>query len=145
MNQVYNFNAGPAALPREVLEKAKEELLDFEDTGISIMEHSHRGKHYEAVHEEAKSLLKELLSIPNEYEILFLQGGASLQFAMIPMNFMKQNEKPGYILTGSWSEKALKEAKKLGKLMKSCRGNLPTIPPSPKSLLFLPMTIRMYT
>ncbi|MDM5336852.1 3-phosphoserine/phosphohydroxythreonine transaminase [Fictibacillus enclensis] len=134
MKQVYNFNAGPAALPREVLEKAKEELLDFEDTGISIMEHSHRGKHYEAVHEEAKSLLKELLSIPNEYEILFLQGGASLQFAMIPMNFMKQNEKAGYILTGSWSEKALKEAKKIGEAEEIVSGkssNYSSIPEIP--------------
>ncbi|MDN4526940.1 3-phosphoserine/phosphohydroxythreonine transaminase [Fictibacillus fluitans] len=134
MKQVYNFNAGPAALPREVLEKAKEELLDFEDTGFSIMEHSHRGKHYEAVHEEAKSLLKELLSIPDNYEILFLQGGASHQFAMIPMNFMKQNEKCGYILTGSWSEKALKEAKKIGEAEEIVSGkpsNYSSIPQVP--------------
>ncbi|WP_062236654.1 3-phosphoserine/phosphohydroxythreonine transaminase [Fictibacillus sp. FJAT-27399] len=134
MKQVYNFNAGPAALPRQVLEKAKEEFLDFQDTGISIMEHSHRGKHYEEVHEEAKKLLKELLSIPDQYEVLFLQGGASLQFAMIPMNFMKPDEQSGYILTGSWSEKALKEASKFGDVKEIVSGkasNYASIPDLP--------------
>ncbi|MGG1573137.1 3-phosphoserine/phosphohydroxythreonine transaminase [Fictibacillus sp. NRS-1165] len=134
MKQVYNFNAGPAALPRQVLEKAKEEFLDFDDTGISIMEHSHRGKHYEAVHEEAKNLLKGLLSIPDDYEVLFLQGGASLQFAMIPMNFMRPDEQPGYILTGSWSEKALKEASKFGEvkeIVSGKAGNYTSIPEVP--------------
>lgn len=114
MNRAYNFNAGPSALPYEVLVKAQEELVDFKGTGMSVMELSHRSKQYEEVHNEAKALLKDLLDIPENYEILFLQGGASLQFSMIPMNFLKEGKIGNYILTGSWSEKALKEAKPLG-------------------------------
>lgn len=134
MKNVYNFNAGPAALPRPVLEKAQREFLDFEETGISILEHSHRGKHYEAVHEEAKDLLKELLSIPENYDVLFVQGGASLQFAMVPMNFLKPEQPPGYILTGSWSEKAYKEAGKIGEvkeIVSSKASNYNSIPKVP--------------
>ncbi|WP_100398201.1 3-phosphoserine/phosphohydroxythreonine transaminase [Bacillus sp. FJAT-44742] len=114
MNRAHNFNAGPAALPAEVLEKAKEELLNFEETGMSVMELSHRSKEYDNVHNKAISLLKELLNVPEDYEVILLQGGASLQFSMIPMNFLKSGETANYILTGSWSEKALKEAKILG-------------------------------
>ena len=114
MSRAYNFNAGPSALPYEVLVKAQEELVDFKGTGMSVMELSHRSKQYEEVHNEAKDLLKELLTIPENYEVLFLQGGASLQFSMIPMNFLKEGEVGNYVLTGSWSEKALKEAKSLG-------------------------------
>jgi phosphoserine aminotransferase len=114
LKRAYNFNAGPSALPEEVLRKAQEELVNFNDSGMSVMELSHRSKDYEGVHNEAKFLLRELLSIPENYEILFIQGGASLQFSMIPMNFLNEGEVGNYVLTGSWSEKALKEAKILG-------------------------------
>lgn len=114
MQAVYNFNAGPSALPKQVLEKAQAELTNFSQTGMSVMELSHRSKEYEAVHEEAISLLKELLHIPDSYKVLFLQGGASLQFAMVPLQFLKAGTVGNYILTGSWSEKALKEAKLIG-------------------------------
>ncbi|TWH46133.1 3-phosphoserine/phosphohydroxythreonine transaminase [Sporomusa sp. KB1] len=116
VKRAYNFNAGPAALPLAVLKKAQAELLDFNDTGMSIMEHSHRGNAYEIVHNRAIELLKELLSIPEGYEVLFLQGGASLQFSMVPMNFLPANKKAGYVMTGVWSEKAYAEAEKLGEV-----------------------------
>ncbi|WP_102347452.1 3-phosphoserine/phosphohydroxythreonine transaminase [Bacillus sp. Marseille-P3661] len=114
MKRAYNFNAGPSALPFEVLQKAQAELLDFKGSGMSVMELSHRSKEYDAVHEEAQSLLRELLNIPENYDVLFLQGGASLQFSMIPMNFLGKDQAANYVLTGSWSDKALKEAKKVG-------------------------------
>ena len=113
-NRAYNFNAGPSALPLEVLEKAQKELVNFNGTGMSIMEMSHRSKDYEAVHNEAIARLKKLYAIPENYEVLFLQGGASLQFTMVPMNFLQEGKKASYILTGVWSEKALKEAKLFG-------------------------------
>jgi phosphoserine aminotransferase len=113
--RAYNFNAGPSALPLPVLEQAQEELVNFRNSGMSIMELSHRSALYEEVHDEAISLLKELLAIPENYEVLFLQGGASLQFSMVPMNFLSQGKQAGYVLTGSWSEKALKEAQILGR------------------------------
>lgn len=114
MTRAHNFNAGPAALPLEVLERAKSELTNFNDTGMSVMELSHRSKDYEEVHNETIALLRELLRIPEDYDVLFLQGGASLQFAMIPMNFLREGQTANYILSGSWSEKALKEAKLIG-------------------------------
>lgn len=114
VNRAHNFNAGPAALPLEALQKAQEELLDFNGTGMSVMELSHRSKDYEAVHNKTIALLKELLAIPEGYEVLFLQGGASLQFAMLPMNFLPEGKKAGYVMTGAWSEKAYEEAAKLG-------------------------------
>ena len=110
----YNFNAGPSALPTAVLEKAQQELTNFQGTGMSVMELSHRSKTYEAVHNEAIERLRKLYNIPDDYEVLFLQGGASLQFAMIPMNFLSEGKKAGYIMTGSWSEKAFKETKLFG-------------------------------
>ena len=112
--RAYNFNAGPSALPLSALQKAQSELLDFQGAGMSILEMSHRGKEYEAVHNQAITLLRELLAIPEDYEVLFLQGGASLQFAMIPMNFLPAGRRAGYVNTGVWSEKAIAEAKKLG-------------------------------
>lgn len=115
MSRALNFNAGPAALPEWALLEAQKELLNFRHTGMSIMELSHRSKDYEAVHNEAISLLRSLLTISDEYEILFLQGGASLQFSMVPMNLLTEGRTAYYALTGSWSEKALKEAKKVGK------------------------------
>src|SRR5687768_12370275 len=95
-----NFNAGPAGLPLPALERARDELLDFQGSGMSVMEHSHRGKEYEAVHNEAIALLTELLGIPDTHQVLFLQGGAHLQFAMIPMNFLPKDGVADYVLTG---------------------------------------------
>ncbi|MBX5482903.1 MAG: 3-phosphoserine/phosphohydroxythreonine transaminase [Myxococcaceae bacterium] len=109
-----NFNAGPAGLPLPALERAAKELVDYQGTGMSIMEHSHRGKDYDAVHHEAIALLTELLGIPDSHQVLFLQGGASLQFAMVPMNFLEPGASADYIVTGGWSEKALAEAKLIG-------------------------------
>ena len=106
-----NFYAGPAGLPVEPLKKAQEELLDFAGTGMSVMEISHRSKEYDAVHEEAIALTKELLGIPSNYKILLLQGGAHLSFAMIPMNLLRKDRRADYITTGNWAEKAFKEAK----------------------------------
>ncbi|MEI3605685.1 3-phosphoserine/phosphohydroxythreonine transaminase [Pseudogracilibacillus sp. SE30717A] len=111
---VYNFNAGPSALPTAVLEKAQQELTNFQGTGMSVMELSHRSKTYEDVHNGAISRLKKLYNISDEYEVVFLQGGASLQFSMIPMNFLTEEQKAGYIMTGSWSEKAFTETKFFG-------------------------------
>ncbi|HEX4475654.1 MAG TPA: 3-phosphoserine/phosphohydroxythreonine transaminase [Polyangiaceae bacterium] len=109
-----NFNAGPAALPLEALERAQRELIDFAGTGMSIIEHSHRGKAYEAVHNEAITLLRELLDIKDTHHVLFLQGGASQQFAMIPMNLLKPGQSADYIVTGAWGKKAIQEAKTVG-------------------------------
>jgi phosphoserine aminotransferase len=108
---VTNFNAGPAGLPLPALERAASELLDFGGTGMSIMEHSHRGKAYEGVHNEAIALLRELLGVGDDHHVLFMQGGASGQFATIPMNLLPPGGSADYILTGHWSERALDEAK----------------------------------
>ncbi|MEA3455728.1 MAG: 3-phosphoserine/phosphohydroxythreonine transaminase [Campylobacterota bacterium] len=110
MNRAYNFGAGPSAIPTEVLEEAQRELLDYNGSGISIMEASHRSAMYDEVHNGAIALMRELYEIPEDYEILFLQGGASLQFAMVPMN-LSMGGKVQYANTGSWSKKAIKEAK----------------------------------
>lgn len=110
----YNFNAGPSALPTVVLERAQAQLLDFEGNGMSIMEMSHRGKVYEAVHNAAIERMRKIYNIPEDYEVIFMQGGASLQFSMIPMNFLNEGETAGYVMSGSWSQKALKEAKMQG-------------------------------
>ena len=112
--RVFNFNPGPAVLPLEVLETAQAELLDFKGTGMSVMEISHRSKEFEAVIQTAEADLRELLGIPANYKILFLQGGASLQFAMLPMNLRAAGASADYIVTGTWSKTAIKEAKKLG-------------------------------
>ena len=112
--RVINFNAGPAGLPLPALERARDELLDFQGSGMSIMEHSHRGKEYDAVHSEAISLLTELLGIPDTHQVLFLTGGASQQFAQIPMNFLPPGASADYLMTGVWSEKAYEEAKLVG-------------------------------
>jgi len=114
MARVINFNAGPAALPLGAIERAQKELLDIGGSGMSVMEHSHRGKLYEAIHEEAIALVKELLAVSDDYEILFLQGGASQQFAVVPMNFLPPGKSADYVLTGGWSQKAYKEAKVIG-------------------------------
>ncbi len=110
MSRAFNFGAGPAAIPLEVLEEAQKNLVDFNGEGLSIMEASHRSKMYDEVHTEALSLMRELYEIPEDYDILLLQGGASLQFAMVPLN-LSQGGKAAYADTGSWSSKAIKEAK----------------------------------
>ena len=110
MNRVFNFGAGPSAIPLEVLEEAQRQLVDYKGEGLSIMEASHRSKMYDDVHTEAISLMRELYKIPDDYEVLLLQGGASLQFAMVPMN-LSQGGKVQYVDSGSWSSKAIKEAK----------------------------------
>lgn len=112
--RIFNFNAGPAVLPLDVLKEVQAELLNYQGTGMSILETSHRSKAYEAINGEAEANLKELLGLGDNYRVLFLQGGASTQFAMIPMNFLPEGRAADYILTGSWSEKALKEAKLFG-------------------------------
>lgn len=114
MARVHNFNAGPAALPLAALERARDELLDLNGSGMSVIEHSHRGKDYDAIHNEAIALLRKLLSISDDYHVLFLQGGASQQFAMVPMNLLPKGKSADYVLTGGWSEKALQEAKTVG-------------------------------
>ncbi len=111
MARKLNFNAGPATLPLPALERARDELLDFAGSGMSVMEHSHRGKEYEAVHAEAIALLRELLAVPSDMDVLFLQGGASQQFATIPMNFLPSGGSADYVVTGVWAEKAVAEAK----------------------------------
>ena len=112
--RIYNFAAGPAILPEEVLLEAQKDLFSLPGVGMSVMEISHRSKTYDAIHQEAKAGLKKLLDIPDDYSILFLQGGASLQFSMVPMNIMPPKNKADYISTGSWSKKAIKEAKRVG-------------------------------
>ena len=113
MSRVYNFSAGPAVLPEEVLREAQEEMLDYRGCGMSVMEMSHRSKMFDDILNEAEADLRELLNIPDDYKVLFLQGGASLQFAQIPMNLMK-NRVADYIVTGQWAKKAWQEAQKFG-------------------------------
>ena len=117
MARVYNFSAGPAVLPEEVLQEAADEMLDYRGTGMSVMEMSHRSKAYDTIIKEAEADLRELMNIPDNYKVLFLQGGASQQFAMIPMNLMK-NRVADYIVTGQWAKKAWQEASKYGKANK---------------------------
>ncbi|NLG84563.1 MAG: 3-phosphoserine/phosphohydroxythreonine transaminase [Firmicutes bacterium] len=114
--RVYNFNPGPAILPLPVLNEIQRDLLDFAGTGMSILEVSHRSKEYEAVHLETEASLKELLGLGDDYRVLFLGGGASLQFAMVPLNFLPTGATADYILTGSWSEKAYEEAGRIGRV-----------------------------
>ncbi len=117
MSRVYNFSAGPAVLPEEVLQEAAEEMLDYKGTGMSVMEMSHRSKAYDKIIKDAEADLRELMGIPENYKVLFLQGGASTQFAAIPMNLMK-NKVADYIVTGQWAKKAYQEAQKYGRANK---------------------------
>ncbi len=117
MARIMNFNAGPAALPLAALERARAELTDFAGSGMSVMEHSHRGKEYEKVHDEAIALLRKLLGVPDTYEVLFLQGGASQLFAQVPMNLLEKGRIADYVITGAWGEKALGEAKTVAALL----------------------------
>ena len=113
-HRIWNFNPGPATLPLPVLERAKADIPDYSGSGMAVMELSHRSKEYAAIHAEAKSLLTELFGIPENFKVLFLQGGASLQFAMIPMNLLGEGKSADYVNTGAWSKKAIKEAKFFG-------------------------------
>lgn len=110
MNRVYNFSAGPSMLPLEVLERAQKEMLDCNGSGQSVMEMSHRSKEYQAIIDEAEALLREIMNIPDNYKVLFLQGGASTQFAMVPLNLGNKNKVADYVITGQWAKKAYAEA-----------------------------------
>ncbi|MBO5269458.1 MAG: aminotransferase class V-fold PLP-dependent enzyme, partial [Clostridia bacterium] len=114
MNRVYNFSAGPSMLPLPVLEKAAAEMICYGDSGMSVMEMSHRSPDYEAIIADAESMLRRLMNIPDNYKVLFLQGGASTQFAAVPMNLIRRTGKADYIVSGQFSGKAYKEAEKLG-------------------------------
>ena len=113
-DRVYNFSAGPSMLPEKVLEQVRDDLLNYKGTGESVMEMSHRSKEYMAIIEAAEADLRELLSIPENYKVLFVQGGATTQFSMVPLNLMNGSHKADYVVTGSWAKKAAKEAKKFG-------------------------------
>ncbi len=117
MKRVYNFSAGPAVLPEEVLKEAADEMLDYQGSGMSVMEMSHRSKVYEKIIKDAEQDLRDLMNIPDNYRVLFLQGGAHQQFAMVPMNLMK-HKKAAYIVTGQWAKKAFNEAKLYGEAIK---------------------------
>ncbi len=147
-HRVFNFNAGPATLPLEVLEIIQGELLDYRGTGMSIMESSHRAPEFDAVNNEAIALTRELLGLPDSYHVLFLTGGASTQFALIPMNFLAGGKTGAYVDTGSWSTKAIKEANIVGKanvLFSGKEGNYRHIPTQaemnvPKDAAYLHIT-----
>ncbi|MBR2304329.1 MAG: 3-phosphoserine/phosphohydroxythreonine transaminase, partial [Ruminococcus sp.] len=117
MGRVYNFSAGPAVLPEEVLKECADEMLDYKGTGMSVMEMSHRSKAYDEIIKEAEKDLRDLMNIPDNYKVIFRQGGASLQFAEVPMNLMK-NGKAAYIITGQWAKKAAAEAEKFGEVVR---------------------------
>ena len=114
MSRVYNFSAGPSMLPEAVLKRAAEEMLDYQGSGQSVMEMSHRSKVYDSIIKEAEALLREVMNIPDNYKVLFLQGGASSQFAMVPLNLFNKSKKADYVITGQWAKKAFQEAKKYG-------------------------------
>jgi len=116
MTRVYNFSAGPAALPEEVLKKAASELVEYDQAGMSVMEMSHRSKEFKEIIEETESTLREIMKIPDNYKILFLQGGASSQFAMVPLNLLNKTNKCDFIHTGQWTKKAIAEAKRYGEV-----------------------------
>ncbi|MFM8512627.1 MAG: aminotransferase class V-fold PLP-dependent enzyme, partial [Bacteroidota bacterium] len=112
--KIHNFSAGPAILPRSVIEQAASALLDFQGSGLSLIEVSHRDRDFEGVMHEARAAVKRLLGLGNDYEVLYLQGGASLQFAMVPMNLLRPEGKAAYLNTGTWATKAIEDARKLG-------------------------------
>lgn len=114
MERIYNFSAGPAVLPRDVLVQARDELVNWQGCGMSVMEMSHRGKEYMGIQAQTEADLRELMDIPGNYKVLFLQGGASSQFAMVPMNLLRGKASADYLNTGEWSKKAIKEAKRFG-------------------------------
>jgi phosphoserine aminotransferase len=143
MNRIYNFSAGPAILPDDVLLEAQSELLDYQGSGMSIMEMSHRGKYYDAVHQEALANFRELLDVPEDYAILFLQGGATLQFAQVAMNLRPEGGVADYINAGAWGKKAIAEAKILGDTHVSadCGSEIPTRQATQEELKLTPICI----
>ena len=114
LNRVYNFSAGPSAMPLPVLEEAQKDMLNYHGTGMSVMEMSHRSKDYQAIIDAAEADLRDVMGIPDNYKVLFLQGGGFMQFSMVPLNLFRKSMKADYIVTGGWAEKAAKEAKKFG-------------------------------
>ena len=132
MTRIFNFSAGPAVLPEEVLKQAQAEIVDWHGSGMSVMEMSHRGKEFIAIAEKAEADLRELMNIPANYKVLFLQGGASAQFAMVPLNLLRGKKSADYVNTGEWSKKAIKEAKKFGGVNVAATSeatNFSTVPP----------------
>jgi phosphoserine aminotransferase len=117
--RIYNFNPGPAALPLSVLKEVKKDLISYKSEGLSVLEMSHRGKTFEAIIKQAEALLKEVLAIPNGYKVIFMQGGATLQFAAVPLNLLPDNQSADYVITGSWAKNAFKEAQKLNKKVRT--------------------------
>ena len=132
MSRAYNFSAGPAVLPLEVLQDAQKDLVDYKGCGMSVMEMSHRGKDYDAIHQEAIATFKELCGLGDEWSVCFIQGGASLQFAMIPMNFLGKDKVADYANQGTWSNKALKQAQMVGNvnIVANCQKDIPTRMPT---------------
>ncbi len=128
MARIYNFSAGPAVLPVEALEAARDEMLDYNGSGMSVMEMSHRGKVYAAIHEEAKQNIRDLMGLTDDYEVIFVQGGASLQFAMIPMNFLGEGKVADYVDSGNWGAQAIKQARLIGQvnIVADCNKDIPT-------------------
>ena len=139
MSRAYNFSAGPAVLPLEVLQDAQKDLVDYKGCGMSVMEMSHRGKDYDAIHQEAIATFKELCGLGDDWAVCFIQGGASMQFAMIPMNFLPKGGAADYAKQGTWSNKALKEGQKVAALRGAtvnvscdCAKDIPTRMPKPR-------------
>ncbi|NLF22230.1 MAG: 3-phosphoserine/phosphohydroxythreonine transaminase [Lentisphaerae bacterium] len=140
MSRIYNFSAGPAVLPLEVLQEAQADLVDYRGSGMSIMEMSHRGKEYMAVQEEAQANLRELLGLTDDYAVLFIQGGASLQFAMLPMNFLGRDAVADYVNSGHWAAAAIKQARLVGQVNQAanCEKDIPTRMPEASELTWTP-------
>ena len=140
MSRVYNFAAGPAVLPLEVLQEAQKELVDYKGAGMSVMEMSHRGKDYDAIHQEAIATFKELCGLNDDWAVCFIQGGASLQFAMIPMNFLGAGQTADYANQGTWSNKALKQAQMIGNVnvVANCQKDIPTRMPATDEFKWTP-------
>jgi len=140
MSRIYNFSAGPAILPLEVLQEAQTDLADYKGSGMSVMEMSHRGKEYDAIHAEAIANARELMGLGDDYAVLFLQGGASFQFAMIPMNFLEQGQVADYVSAGSWGAAAVKQARIVGNvnLAAECQKDIPTRMPAAAEMKWTP-------
>ena len=140
MSRVYNFSAGPAVLPEEVLREAAEEMMDYKGSGMSVMEMSHRSKVFDEIIKDAEADLRELMNIPDNYKVLFLQGGASQQFAMIPMNFLGKDQVADYVKSGTWGGKAIKEAQKIGQvnIAADCQKDIPTRQPDASEYKWTP-------
>ena len=140
MSRVYNFSAGPAVLPLEVLQDAQKDLVDYKGCGMSVMEMSHRGKDYDAIHQEAIATFKELCGLGDDWSVCFIQGGASMQFAMIPMNFLGAGQTADYANQGTWSNKALKQAQMIGtvNVVANCQKDIPTRMPADDEFKWTP-------